>query len=65
VPIQTDITKLAKRLSNNKKPIPGIKTRFFFRMMGMMQSAGMGSSPIEKEYWEKNGWLGKRRPWKD
>jgi len=28
-----------------------------------MQAAGMGSSPIEKTYWEENGWLGKRRPW--
>ena len=65
VKIQTDITKLAKRLSNNKKPKVGIKTRFIFKMMGMMQSAGMGSSPIEKVYWEKNGWLGKERPWRD
>ena len=31
---------------------------------GGMQKAGWGSSTMEKEYWEKNGWLGKERPWK-
>ncbi len=62
--IQKDIIKLAKRLSNDKKPMVGVKTRFIFKMMGMMHSAGFDSSPIEKQYWEKNGWLGKRRPWK-
>ena len=36
-----------------------------FWIMAKMQSAGLGSSPIEKEYWGKNGWLGKKRPWKD
>ncbi len=57
-------TKLAKKLSNKKKPFVGFKTRFFFFVMSRMQSAGMGSSPIEKTYWEENGWLAKKRPWK-
>ena len=35
-----------------------------FQSMGMMQKGGMGSSPMEKEYWENNGWLGTKRPWK-
>ncbi len=56
--------KLAKKLSNQKRPSVGLKTRFFFFIMSKMQSAGMGSSPIEKTYWEENGWLGKNRPWK-
>lgn len=63
--IQKDATRLAKMLSVEKKPLVGIKTRFMFWIMAKMQSAGLGSSPIEKEYWEKNGWLGKKRPWKD
>lgn len=63
--IEKETTKLAHKLSNNKKPSVGIKTRFMFKVMGGMQSAGWGSSPIEKEYWESNGWLGKKRPWKD
>lgn len=63
--IQKDVVRLAKKLSNGKKPFVGIKIRFIFKMMGLMQSAGFGSSPIEKEYWEKNGWLGSKRPWKE
>jgi len=62
--IEKDISRLAKKISNNKKPAIGIKMRFIFKMMAGMQSAGFGSSTIEKEYWEKNGWLGKKRPWK-
>ena len=57
-------TKMAKKLSNRKKPFVGLKTRFFFFVMSKMQSGGMGSSPIEKTYWEENGWLDKERPWK-
>ena len=65
VKIEKDTEKLARKLSTDKKPSVGIKTRFMFKVMGGMQSAGWGSSPVEKEYWEKNGWLGKKRPWKD
>ena len=65
VKIEKDTAKLARKLSVDKKPSVGIKTRFMFKVMGAMQSAGMGSSPVEKEYWEQNGWLGKKRPWKD
>ncbi len=65
VKIEKDTAKLAQKLSVGKKPSVGIKTRFMFKVMGAMQSAGMGSSPVEKEYWEQNGWLGKKRPWKD
>lgn len=57
-------TKMAKKLSRNKKPSVGLKTRFIFFVMSKMQSAGMGSSPIEKTYWKENGWLDKNRPWK-
>lgn len=62
--IQKDTEKLARKLSNEKKPYVGMKTRFIFRMMAGMQAAGWGSSPMEKEYWEKNGWIQKKRPWK-
>ncbi len=57
-------TKLAKKLSNTKEPFVGLNTRFIFFVMGKMQSGGMGSSPIEKTYWQENGWLDKNRPWK-
>ena len=57
-------TKMAKKLSNRKKTFVGLKTRFFFFVMSKMQSGGMGSSPMEKTYWQENGWLDKKRPWK-
>ncbi len=63
--IEKDTSKLARKLSTGKKPSVGLKTRFMFKVMGGMQSVGWGSSPIEKEYWEQNGWLGNKRPWKD
>ena len=63
--IEKDTAKLARKLSAGTRPSVGIKTHFMFKVMGAMQSAGMGSSPVEKEYWEQNGWLGKKRPWKD
>lgn len=62
--IQKDTAKLAKKLGKNTKPRVGIKTRFMFAIMAGMQKADFNASPIEKEYWRENGWLGKSRPWK-
>lgn len=64
VKIERDTSKIAAKLSKKGKLHVGIKTRFTFNMMRMMQKNGWGSSPVEKEYWEVNGWLGKNRPWK-
>ena len=61
--ISKDIAKLAKTIKKTKVHV-GIKTRFIFNMMRMMQLNGMGSSQIEKDYWKNNGWLDKKRPWK-
>ena len=62
--IDKDTSRIAAKISRREKPHVGIKTRFIFNMMRMMQKSGWGSSPVEKEYWEQNGWLGKKRPWK-
>lgn len=62
--IEKSVTKLAAELSKNKKVRVGIKTKFMFNIMRMMQKNGMGSSPEEKEYWQSNGWLDSNRPWK-
>ena len=62
--IDKDTTRIARKLGKNKKPHVGIKTRLVFGMMRMMQKNGWGSSPVEKVYWEKNGWFGRKRPWK-
>ena len=50
--ISKDIAKLAKTIKKTKVHV-GIKTRFIFNMMRMMQLNNMGSSKIEKEYWNK------------
>lgn len=62
--IDKDTTAIARKLSKTEKPHVGIKTRFVFNMMRMMQKNGWGASPVEKVYWEENGWLGSERPWK-
>lgn len=63
--IEKDISKMAKRISGMGKPRVGIKTRFLFKIMSLMHKSGWDSSPVEKQYWEERGWLGKKRPWKD
>lgn len=61
--INSDITKLAKKIQNAKAHV-GIKTKFMFGIMRMMQIKNWGSSASEKEYWNEKGWLDKNRPWK-
>lgn len=63
--IEKDMTKLAKKFNCRNKPRIGIKTRFIFRIMGMMHRARWDSSPVEKEYWVERGWLKNERPWKN
>ncbi len=62
--IEKDTTKIADKVLNKKCVKAGFKTKVLFMMMRMMQQKGLGSGEAEKEYWEKNGWLGKERPWK-
>ena len=41
---------------------PTLKTRAMFGIMRMVQKKGW--NPMDVDYWRKNGWLGKERPWK-
>ena len=59
---QTDM--LARKLSTGVAPSVGIKTKFMFIIMGMMQKKGWNSSPVETEYWKEKGWLDGKKPWK-
>lgn len=61
--IDKQTSKLAAKLSNNRKPRVGIKTKMLFAMMRMMQKAGLGSSSKETQYWKEQGWFGNSRPW--
>lgn len=62
--IDKKTTQLAKKLSLNRKPNVGIKTKMLFNMMRMMQKKGWGSGETEKVYWQEKGWLDRKRPWK-
>lgn len=62
--IKEDMATLGKKLNTSNKPSVGIKTRFMFGIMRMMQNSNMGSGELEKEYWASKGWLGNSRPWK-
>lgn len=61
--INKDMEKLASAIQNAKVHV-GIKTRFMFNIMRMMQIKDWGSGESEKEYWKDKGWLDKERPWK-
>ena len=63
--IDKKTSAIARKLSSGKKPSVGIKTRFMFRIMGMLQKKGWNSSPVETQYWKDKGWLDGRRPWKN
>ena len=63
--IESVLTKLASKISVDTPPRVGFKTKFLFNMMRMMHVKGWDSSPVEKQYWEAHGWLGKARPWKN
>ena len=60
--INADIIRLANRIRKSNVHV-GMKTRFMFNMMRMMQLMDWGSGKAEKDYWRKNGWLDKQRPW--
>lgn len=62
--IEKDTIKIANKVLKRKRVKAGLKTKALFMMMRMMQKKDWGSGEAEKMYWDKNGWLGKERPWK-
>lgn len=62
--IRRDVDRLARRLSGEGPVRVGLKTKLLFEMMRMMQKQDWGASPEEKKYWQKNGWLDEKRPWR-
>ena len=61
--IDKDTSAIARKLSSGDKASVGIKMRFMFSMMKMMQKKGWNSSPVETEYWKSMGWLDNKKPW--
>lgn len=62
--IDRDTSRLAKLLSICGKPHIPMKTKMLFAVMRMMQQKDWGSGPKEKAYWQQQGWLEQKRPWK-
>ena len=62
--ILRDMQRLGQKLSATAKPRVGIKTRCLFWLMKGMQKANWGAAPEEKAYWQEQGWLNGRKPWK-
>lgn len=61
--VERKTTVLARRIRKNfGKVKPSVKTRAFFSVMRLAQKAGWNEA--DRKYWEKKGWMGKRRPWK-
>lgn len=61
------IEKQTARIADNvvkKTAKAGLKTKAVFMLMRMLQKADLASGEPDKAYWEKNGWLGKDRPWR-
>lgn len=44
------------------KVTPGVKTKGFFSIMGLLHKKGWNQA--DYDYWEAQGWHGKARPWK-
>lgn len=63
--IVKDIEKLARKVNRAGSPKIGLKTKFIFNMMRMMQKKGWSSGTEEKQYWIERGWLDKKRPWRN
>ncbi len=62
--IEKDAAALARKLSTPQLPTVGLRTRFLFAMMAMLQRKGWNSSPVETAYWKERGWLDGKKPWK-
>lgn len=62
--IEKDTTKIANKVLKKRNVRVGFKTKAVFMMMRMLQKAYMASGEADREYWEKNGWLEKERPWR-
>lgn len=62
--VKKDMVVLARTISKEAPVKVPIKTKWMFLLFKNMQKANWGSSLTEKKYWEKQGWLGKEKPWK-
>lgn len=61
--IEKEVTRLAARIRRRLGDVkPGIKTKFIFKMMVLMQKSN-DWNPTDREHWANNGWLSGKKPW--
>ncbi|NLT08060.1 MAG: NAD(P)H-dependent oxidoreductase [Ruminococcus sp.] len=61
--IDSATSSIANTIKKNQgKVSPGLKPRMLFSIMRLFQKKGLNK--LDAQHWEKNGWLGKDRPWK-
>ena len=58
IKLQIKAKKLAVRIIKRLPKIkPGIQSRFMFGIMRSMQKGKMSWNPVDRKYWEDNGWI--------
>lgn len=60
--IKEDIIKLSKKVLYKKNTV-SLKIKIMFKFFRFLKIKNWNSSPLEKDYWNSKGWLGKSRPW--
>lgn len=61
--IEEQVSRLAPKIVKSVgKTKPGLTTKVIFRVMRLSQKAN-NWNPVDKDYWQHNGWLKKTRPW--
>ena len=61
--IEKDTLKLSKKVKDKVgKASPGIRSKFMFKLMRMMQKSNDWNM-TDKNYWQEKGWLDGKRPW--
>lgn len=61
--ITNDVLKLMKKINKKiGKAKPNTQQKIMFSIMRLMQKTNDWNE-VDKSYWEKKGWLGKKRPW--
>lgn len=61
--IDKSLTSIAKNINKHYGKVkPTIKTKIIFNIMRLLQKNGWNKTDID--YWQEQGWLDKKRPWK-
>lgn len=61
--MKESILKICKKIYKNKDKEPRLKVKMMFYGCRLMHMK-MGLNPPDVEHWRKQGWFGKKRPWK-